>query len=113
MLKITERPINNVKILDLEGNVILGGGSAALRDATRRLLDAGEKRILVNFENVKYIDSSGIGELVSASVSASRAAAQLKLCCLSQRVSEVMSLSSVLSIFEVFGSEQEAIGEFE
>jgi anti-sigma B factor antagonist len=113
MLKITERSTKDVKIVNLEGNVIMGGGSAALRDEINRLLDTGEKRILVNFENVKYIDSSGIGELVSASVSASRAGAQLKLCCLSERVSEALSLSSVRSIFEVFSSEQEALVEFE
>lgn len=109
MLNITERRARGVTILDLEGNLIMGGGSAYLRDTVRRLIVEGKQKILLNFAEVKYVDSSGIGELVSASVALRRDGGQLKLMNVSEKVEEVMSLSSVLSIFEVYGDESEAL----
>lgn len=109
MLKINERQAGGVTILDLEGNVIMGGGSQLLRDTIRRLIEAGKKQVLLNFGGVKYIDSSGIGELVSGLVALNREGGQLRLFNLTERVEEVMTLSSLLSLFEIFKDEATAI----
>jgi anti-sigma B factor antagonist len=113
MLSITERDENGIAILEPDGNIIMGGGSAILRDSMRSLLEKGRTRILINFKGVKYIDSSGIGELVAGSVSISRVGGQLKLSNMTERVFEAMSLSSVLSIFEVYSDEAEALSDFD
>jgi anti-sigma B factor antagonist len=112
MINITERRARDVTILDLEGNLIMGGGSALLRDTIRRLIEAGEKKILLNFAGVKYIDSSGIGEMVSASVALRRDGGHLKLMNIPPKVDEVLALSSVLSIFEVYDNESEALKKY-
>jgi anti-anti-sigma factor len=112
MLNITERRHKDVTILDLEGNVIIGGASAELRNTIRRLIEAERKNLLLNFSDVKYIDSSGIGELVSGSVALNREGGHLKLMNLSEKVAEVMALSSLLSIFEVYDDESEALEDY-
>ena len=113
LLNITERQKDDVSILDLEGNVIMGGGSAQLREAIRRLAGQGKNRILLNFREVKYLDSSGIGELMASLVSLNRQGGQLGFCNLTERVTEVMELSSLISIFEIFDSEDAALKGFE
>ena len=113
LLNITERQKDDVSILDLEGNVIMGGGSALLRETIRRLVGQGKNRILLNFGEVKYLDSSGIGELMASLVSLNRQGGQLGFCNLTERVTEVMELSSLISIFEIFDSEDAALKGFE
>jgi anti-sigma B factor antagonist len=113
LLNITERQKEDVSILDLEGNVIMGGGSALLRETIRRLVGQGKNRILLNFGEVKYLDSSGIGELMASLVSLNRQGGQLGFCNLTERVTEVMELSSLISIFEIFDSEAAALKGFE
>jgi anti-sigma B factor antagonist len=113
LLNITERQKDDVSILDLEGNVIMGGGSALLRESIRRLVGQGKNRILLNFGEVKYLDSSGIGELMASLVSLNRQGGQLGFCNLTERVTEVMELSSLISIFEIFDSEDAALKGFE
>lgn len=109
MLNITERQSADVTILDLEGNIIMGGGSAQLRDAMRRLIEEGKKNVLLNFARVKYVDSSGVGELVTSFVTLNRAGGNLKLANLPERVEQVMTLSSVKSIFDIYDNESEAL----
>ncbi|HEY0321812.1 MAG TPA: STAS domain-containing protein [Pyrinomonadaceae bacterium] len=109
MLNITERQAGDAVVLDLEGNIIMGGGSAELRNNIRRLIQEGKEKVILNFARVKYIDSSGVGELVSSSVALSRVSGQLKLLNLPEKVEEVMALSSLLSIFEVYDDESEAV----
>jgi len=113
LLNINERQKEDVSILDLEGNVIMGGGSALLRETIRRLVGQGKNRILLNFGEVKYLDSSGIGELMASLVSLNRQGGQLGFCNLTERVTEVMELSSLISIFEIFDSEDAALKGFE
>jgi anti-sigma B factor antagonist len=113
LLNISERQKDDVSILDLEGNVIMGGGSALLRETIRRLVGQGKNRILLNFGEVRYLDSSGIGELMASLVSLNRQGGQLGFCNLTERVSEVMELSSLISIFEIFDSEDAALKGFE
>lgn len=112
-LNIKERQAGDVTVLDLEGNVIMGGGSAKLRGAIRRLINRGQKKILLNFAQVKYVDSSGIGELVSCFVSLGGRGGQLKLINLSERVDEVMAISNLLSIFEIYDDESKALNDYE
>jgi anti-sigma B factor antagonist len=113
MLTINQRQVDGVTILDLEGNVIMGGASAMLRDMMRRLSEGGHNNLLLNFTDVKYIDSSGIGELVSSLVSLNRIGGHLELFGLPERVTEVMSLSSLLSIFDIYENEAEALKGFD
>lgn len=112
LLSITERQAGDVTILDLDGNIIMGVGSVLLRDAIRRLIKEGKKKVLLNFAGIKYMDSSGIGELVSGLVALNREGGHLRLFNLTERIEEVMSLSSLLSLFEIYDSEQEALDAF-
>jgi anti-sigma B factor antagonist len=113
MLAINELKAQDVTVLKLEGNLIMGDPSNAVRDKLRDLTEKGGKKVLIDFGGVKYVDSSGVGELVAGAVSMSRAGAQLKICSLPEKVLQVMSLSSVLSIFEVYDNEADALREFE
>lgn len=109
LLNITERQAGDVTILDLDGNIIMGVGSVLLRDEIRRLIKEGKEKVLLNFAGIKYMDSSGIGELVSGLVAINRAGGQLRLFNLTERIEEVMSLSSLLSLFEIYDDEQQAL----
>ena len=105
MLDIKERQTGDVTILDLEGSIIMGGGSARLRETVRRLIGQDRKNVVLNLADVKYIDSSGVGELVSSSVALGRASGYLKLSNLHGKVEEVLTLSSLLPFFELYEGE--------
>jgi len=109
MLDITERQTNGMVILDLTGNIIMGGGSKRLAEEVRRLTSAGNTNVLLNFAAVKYLDSSGVGELLSLSDALSRAEGSLKLANLSPKVEEVLTLSGVLPIFDIYDDETAAL----
>jgi anti-anti-sigma factor len=109
MLEIQERQKGNVTILDLEGNVIMGGGSARLREAISRLIKENKTEILLNFEKVRYIDSSGAGELLSGFGSLNEIGGKLKLVSLTPKVREVLKLSSILPILDVYDDETSAL----
>lgn len=108
MLNITERQANETTILDLEGNVILGGGSRKMSEEVRRVLAEGKTDVLLNFAGVKYLDSSGVGELLSMREAIGQVGGTLKLAALSPKVEEVLSLSGVLPIFDIYEDEQAA-----
>ncbi len=109
MLDITERQTNGVTILDLTGNVIMGGGSKRLGEDVRRAVEAGNTNVLLNFSAVKYLDSSGVGELISLSEAINRAEGKLKLSNLPPKVEEVLTLSGVLPIFDIYDDERAAL----
>lgn len=111
MLEINERQTNDVTILDLTGNIIMGGGSRRLGEDVRRLAQSGEANILLNFSGVKYLDSSGVGELVALSDQISRADGTLKLSNLPPKVEEVLTLSGVLPIFDIYDDERQALDD--
>jgi anti-sigma B factor antagonist len=111
-LKITERRNDQVTILDLEGNIRLGEGAADLRQYLRLLVEKGEKKILLNMAGVSHIDSSGLGELVSSYTTLHNAGGELKLFRLSGRVHELMTMTKLLTVFDVFDSESEALESF-
>ena len=108
MLNIEERQNGNVTILDLEGDVIMGGGAAKLRQTIAELIKNNKTDVLLNFQKVKYIDSSGTGEIISVSESFDKIGGNLKLSNLSPKVEQVLALSSILLILDIYDDEASA-----
>ncbi len=111
-LKISERQVGDVTILNLEGKITIGEGSVALRTAVRRLLSEGKKKILLNLGGVSYIDSSGIGELVSSFTTVNKDGGSLKLLNLTQKVQDLLAITKLLTVFDVYEDENEALASF-
>lgn len=111
-LNISERQVGNVTILDMDGKITIGEGSVALRTAIRRLLEEGKKKILLNLAHVGYIDSSGIGELVSSYTAINKEGGQLKLLNLTQKLQDLLTITKLLTVFDVYDSESEALASF-
>ena len=111
-LNISERQAGDVTVLDMSGKITIGEGSVALRTAVRRLLEEGKKRILLNVGGVSYIDSSGIGELVSSYTAINKEAGQLKLLNLTQKIRDLLTITKLLTVFDVYESEAEALNSF-
>ena len=111
-LNINERQAGDVTVLDMSGKITIGEGSVALRTAIRRLLEEGKKRILLNLGGVSYIDSSGIGELVSSYTAINKESGQLKLLNLTQKLRDLLTITKLLTVFDVYESEAEALNSF-
>ena len=111
-LNISERQAGDLTILDLDGKITIGEGSVALRMAIRRLLEEGKKKILLNLARVGYIDSSGIGELVSSYTAINKEGGQLKLLNLTQKIQDLLTITKLLTVFDVYDSEAEALNSF-
>jgi anti-sigma B factor antagonist len=111
-LNITERRNNSIVILDLVGSIKLGEGSRELHNAIRGLVDRGEKKILLNLANVPYIDSSGLGDLTAGFTTVQRNGGEMKLLHLTQRITEIMTITKLLTVFDVYENEEEAINSF-
>jgi anti-sigma B factor antagonist len=110
-MKISNRQIADVTILDVSGRVV-AGEAALLRESIRNLIACGEKNIVLNLAEVPYIDSAGIGELVSALVAVRRQSGCLGLLHLSRRVRDVLEIVKLLTVFQVFANEAEALAAF-
>lgn len=111
-LDVKERQAGDVTILDLRGEVRIGEGSIALRDAIRNLAAAGKKKLLLNLAGVSYIDSSGIGELIANYTTVSRQGGQLKLLKLTDRVQNLLVITKLLTVFDTYDDEAEALQSF-
>jgi len=111
-MKASTRQVDGVTIVDLSGRITLGEGSVILRDTVKDLLGKGQKKILLNLGDVSYIDSSGIGELVSAFTSVRNQAGQLKLLHLTKKVHDLLQITKLYTVFEVFDDEATAIASF-
>jgi len=111
-LDLKERQAGDVSILDLTGAVRIGEGSVALRNAIRGLVDAGKRRILLNLAGVKYMDSSGIGELIANYTTVSTSGGQLKLLNLTDKIQDLLVITKLLTVFDVYESESEALNSF-
>lgn len=111
-LNISERQAGDVTILDMDGKVTIGEGSVALRSAIRRLLGEGKKKILLNLGNVSYVDSSGIGELVSSFTAVNKEGGQLKLLNLTQKIQDLLAITKLLTVFDVYENESDALGGY-
>jgi anti-sigma B factor antagonist len=110
--KITSRQNGGVTILDVSGKITLGDGSVTVREAVKGLIAAGTKQIVLDLGGVNYIDSSGIGELVAAHTSVSNNGGNLKLLNLTKRVQDLLQITKLYTVFEVFDSEAAAVGSF-
>src|SRR5205809_1173507 len=106
------RLVGGVTIVDLSGRIVLGEGSAGLRDLLRKLVSEGIKKILLNLRNVDYIDSSGLGELVSAFTSLRSQGGELKLLNLTKRVRALLQITKLLTVFDITDDEATSVKSF-
>jgi anti-sigma B factor antagonist len=110
--KISPRQVGDVTVLDVSGRITLGEGSSNLREGIRELVAKGNKKILLNLGEVSYIDSSGIGELVSGFTSVTNHGGQLKLINLTKRVRDLLQITKLYTVFEAFDDEAAAVRSF-
>lgn len=111
-LNISERQAGDVTILDMEGKITIGEGSIALRNTIRGLLGDGKNKILLNMAGVGYVDSSGIGELVSSFTSVQKEGGHLKMVNLMKKIEDLLAITKLLTVFDVFEDEGSALSSF-
>jgi anti-sigma B factor antagonist len=111
-MKINSREIDGAVILDLNGRLVVGEGTILLREQVRALISKGQKKILLNLQAVPYIDSSGLGELVSAFTAARKEGGDLKLLNLAQKVHGLLQITKLYTVFEVYDDEEVAFCSF-
>jgi anti-sigma B factor antagonist len=111
-VKLSTRQVGDVSVVDVAGRITLGEGSSALRDLLKDMVSKGQKKILLNLGEVSYIDSSGIGELVSAFTSIANQGGQLKLLNLAKRVKDLLQITKLYTVFDVHDDEAGAIRSF-
>jgi len=112
-IQATCRQINDVAIVDFSGKITLGDGSALLRKTIRELVDNGQKKIIISLYDVDYIDSSGIGELVSAYTTVKGRGGDLKLLHLTKKVHDLLQLTKLYTVFDVYTEESAALSSFQ
>jgi anti-sigma B factor antagonist len=111
-LTVKNRQTGNVTILDLNGRITLGDGAVVLRDAVKSAVGSGAHNVLLNLGGVTYIDSAGLGELVGSRASAGNAGGNLKLLNLQKRVRDLLLITKLHTVFEVFEDEAAAVASF-
>ncbi len=111
-VKLTTRQVGDVTVIDAAGRITLGEGSSAFRDTVRDLTTNGNRKLLLNLADVTYIDSSGIGEMVSGFTSVTNQGGQLKLLNLTKRVKDLLQITKLYTVFEVFDDEAAAVRSF-
>lgn len=111
-VKLTNRQVGDVTVIDAAGRITLGEGSSTFRDALRDLVSKGQKKLLLNLGEVSYIDSSGIGELVSGFTTVTNQGGRLKLVGLTKRVRDLLQITKLYTVFEVYDDEAEAVRSF-
>ena len=111
-MKIVEREVSNVTILDLKGKILIGEGDDALRDAVTRVVQSGKQKILLNLAEVPYVDSAGLGEIVRCYTTVSKNGGKLKLINLTKKIQDLLAITKLLTVFETYDSEEEAVRSF-
>ena len=111
-LSLKQREAGDVTILDLSGKITIGEGSVQLRDTVRGLLESGKNKILLNLGDVSYVDSSGIGELVSSYTTVNKAGGQLKLLNLTKKIQDLLAITKLLTVFEIHEDESAALASY-
>ena len=111
-MQIEERVVGEVTVLDLKGKITLGEGDEILKDKINSLIQQGRKRILLNLADVPYIDSAGLGEVVRTYTTVSRQGGQLKLVNLTKRITDLLMITKLLTVFETFDVEKDALKSF-
>ena len=111
-MKLTTRDVSGVTIVDLSGKITLGEGGLTLRDEVHKLLATGSKKIILNLADVNYIDSSGLGELVSAYTAVKNAGGELKLLNITSKVRDLLVITKLVTVFDVKDDEATAVSSF-
>jgi anti-sigma B factor antagonist len=111
-VKLTNRQVGDVTVIDAVGRITLGEGSSAFRDTLRDLVSKGHKKLLLNLAEVSYIDSSGIGELVSGFTTVTNQGGRLKLVGLTKRVKDLLQITKLYTVFEVYDEEADGVRSF-
>jgi anti-sigma B factor antagonist len=111
-MQIDERTVGDVLVLDVKGRITLGEGDELLKDKVNSLLNQGYKKIVLNLAEVPYIDSAGLGEIVRTYTTVSRQGGNLKLLNLTKRITDLLAITKLLTVFETFDSENDAVQSF-
>ena len=111
-MKITERSVDGVTILDLDGKIVLGEGDDVVADAVGAVVARGDRRVLLNLADVSYVDSAGLGELVKSHTRLARVGGSVKLLNLTSRLHDLLQITKLVTVFEFFEDEGEAIASF-
>ena len=111
-VKVTIQEVDGVSVVGLNGRIVLGEESVALRETVKGLMAAGKKKVVLDMSNVTYIDSAGLGILVATYVSAKTQGASIRLCALGHKFREVLQITRLLTIFDVYDTQAAAIGSF-
>jgi len=112
-IKMTNSEVDGVSVVTLDGRIVLGEESNSLRERLKSMLAEGKKKIVLDMANIKYIDSSGLGTLVAAHVSAKTQGASVRLCNLGKKFHEVMQITKLLTVFDVYDTEAAAVSSFQ
>ena len=111
-MKIDERAVGGVTILDLQGKMLIGEGDELLREKINQLVENGTEKIVLNLAEVPYVDSAGLGEIVRCYTTVSRKNGKLKLLNLTKRIHDLLSITKLLTVFETYDSEDEVVKSF-
>ena len=111
-MQIDERPSGDVMILDVKGKLTIGEGDELLKDKINSLIQQGHKKLILNLEGVPYVDSAGLGEIVRTYTTVSRQGGNLKLLNLTKRIEDLLAITKLLTVFDTYESEQEALSSF-
>ena len=111
-MQIEQRSAGDVIVLDLKGKMTLGEGDELLKDKINSLLQQGHKKVILNLEDVPYIDSAGLGEIVRTYTTISRQGGSLKLLNLTKRITDLLSITKLLTVFETYDNEADAVRSF-
>src|SRR4026207_2453795 len=111
-MQIEERAVGDVVVLDLKGRVTLGEGDELLKDKVNSLINQGQKKLVLNLAEVPYIDSAGLGEIVRTYTTVSRQGGSLKLLSLTKRITDLLAITKLLTVFETYDHEADAVRSF-
>ena len=111
-MQIQERAVGDVMVLDLKGKITLGEGDELLKDKVNSLVNQGHKKVVLNLADVPYIDSAGLGEIVRTYTTVSRQGGSLKLLNLTKRITDLLAITKLLTVFETYDSENDAVRSF-
>ena len=111
-MNIKERVVEGVSVLDLSGKIVLGEGDRQVKERIKDLLADGQRRILLNLGDVNYLDSAGLGALISSYTTVKRESGQLKLMNLTKRIQDLLAITKLITVFETYDNEKEALASF-
>jgi anti-sigma B factor antagonist len=111
-MQIEERPSGDVMILDVKGKLTIGEGDELLKDKINSLIQQGHKKLILNLEGVPYVDSAGLGEIVRTYTTVSRQGGNLKLLNLTKRIQDLLQITKLLTVFDTYDTEKEALDSF-